>query len=308
MHHKLQTKQPLILIVDDTPSNIDVLAETLESDYRIKIATHGRDALNIAAHQDRPDLILLDVMMPEMDGYEVCRKLKQTAYTKDIPVIFITARAEADSEKMGLNLGAMDYITKPFDVHVVKARVYNHINLKIKTDLLESLALMDGLTNIPNRRHFDNELDKTWRQAQRAQSPISLVMADVDHFKAYNDHYGHRAGDLCLQKVAETLSSQMKRPLDLAARYGGEEFVLLLPDTDAKGAQSIAERCRKQIEALAIPHRHSETQDILTLSLGMASITPSQMQPSIDLLDRADQMLYQAKTQGRNCVRVFAGS
>lgn len=209
MYREVRAKRPSILIVDDTPTNLDLLAKILEDDYRIKVATHGRTALAIALGDDRPDLILLDVMMPEMDGYEVCRQLKLLSHTKDIPVIFITGRNEADAEKMGLSLGAMDFIVKPFDLHVVRARVYNHVNLKIKTDLLESMIFLDGLTNIPNRRHFDTALDAAWRQAQRERNPISLIMVNIDHLQTYNDHYGYRAGNIGLQKVADVLVSQL---------------------------------------------------------------------------------------------------
>lgn len=305
MYRKLRAKQPSILIVDDTPTNIDLLSEVLESDYRIKVATNGRTALAIATSEDSPDLILLDVTMPDMDGYEVCRRLKQLPHTKDIPVIFITGHNEAGAEKEGLGLGAMDYIVKPFDLHVIRARVYNHVNLKIKTDLLEAMTFLDGLTNIPNRRYFDNALNMAWRKAQRDQSPISLIMVDVDHFKTYNDHYGHRAGNIGLQKVADVLFSQMKRPLDFTARYSGDQFALLLPETADEAAQYVAERCREQIEALRISHAHSTAKDVLTISLGLAEIIPTQEQQPIMLLEQAEQMLSQAKAEGRNCIQML---
>jgi diguanylate cyclase (GGDEF)-like protein len=305
MYRELRTKQPSILIVDDTPTNLDLLADILEDDYRIKVTTHGKTALAIAAGEDRPDLILLDVMMPEMDGYEVCRQLKLLPQTKDIPVIFITGRNEVNAEKMGFSLGAMDFIIKPFDLHVVRARVYNHIHLKIKTELLESMTFLDGLTNIPNRRHFDTFLDAAWRQAQREQNPISLVMVDVDHFKIYNDHYGHRAGNISLQKVADVLVSQLKRPLDFTARYREDKFVLLLPDSDSKAAQHVADRCREQIEALRISNAHSTTKNVLTISLGLSGIIPTQEQHPMILLEQAELMLSQAKTEGGNCIRAF---
>lgn len=176
--------RPMILILDDTPTNIQVLAEALCSDYRVKVATSGKVALAMANNpESRPDLILLDVMMPEMDGYEVCRRLKQSPATQGIPVIFVTAKNDVADEEHGLRLGAMDYIVKPFRLAIVKARVQNHINLKMKTDLLETLALVDGLTGIPNRRRFDEVLDNEWKRAQRGCSALALIMADIDYFK-----------------------------------------------------------------------------------------------------------------------------
>jgi diguanylate cyclase (GGDEF)-like protein len=292
---------PMILIVDDTPTNIQVLAEALRADYRVKVATSGKAALAIAGNPDtRPDLILLDVMMPEMDGYEVCRRLKQAPATQGIPVIFVTARSDVADEELGLNLGAMDYIAKPFHPAIVKARVRNHINLKMKADLLESLALVDGLTGIPNRRRFDEALDSEWKRALRNGTPLALIIADIDCFKAYNDNYGHGAGDQGLKAVAQALADALNRPSDMMARYGGEEFVALMPDTDAEGARLLAERWRTGVAALGMPHAFSCAADHVTISVGYASLGPAQGQSPLELLDLADKMLYHAKNQGRN--------
>jgi len=297
-----KTAKPLILIVDDTPTNIPVLAEALHTDYRVKVAPSGKAAFEVIARQGPPDLILLDVMMPEMDGYEVCRRLKTQAQTRDIPVIFVTAKSDAMDEERGLRLGAVDYITKPFHLPIVNARVRNHIRLKLKSDLLETLALVDGLTDIANRRRFDQALEIEWKRAQRTGDSVALIMLDIDHFKAYNDHHGHGAGDACLKRVATTLADSVERAADLVARYGGEEFVVLLPDTDATGARQIAERLRQAIEALAMPHGHSPVAEVVTLSLGLASAIPSAESPPANLLEQADQRLYQAKSEGRNRV------
>ncbi|MFA7240346.1 MAG: PleD family two-component system response regulator [Sulfuricellaceae bacterium] len=295
--------KPLILIVDDTPTNIQVLAETLRTDYRVKVATSGKAALAIANHPDsRPDLILLDVMMPEMDGYEVCRRLKQESATQGIPVIFVTAKGDVTDEEHGLRLGAMDYIVKPFHLAIVRARVQNHINLKMKTDQLESLALIDGLTGIPNRRRFDEALGHEWKRALRNGTPLVLIMADIDHFKAYNDNYGHGAGDQCLKAVAKALANSLERPSDILARYGGEEFAAVLPDTDAEGARLLAERLRANVAALTLPHRFSSVVDHVTISVGYTSLEPTHDQSPLALLQLADKMLYQAKEQGRNRV------
>ncbi|MBF0476727.1 MAG: diguanylate cyclase [Deltaproteobacteria bacterium] len=296
-------RKPLILVVDDNPVNIHVLAQALQAEYTVKIATDGLKAVELAHHPEKPDLILLDVMMPEMDGYEVCQRLKESKATKNIPIIFVTAKNEVGDEEHGFNLGAADYITKPFAIPIVRARVGNHIKLKLKTDLLESLASLDGLTGIYNRRRFDEALDKEWRRAARNQAPLSLIMADVDYFKLYNDLYGHGLGDECLQNMAALLTRTATRPGDLAARYGGEEFVILLPETSPSGASKLAERFRASVEALKRPHKDSSTSDYVTVSVGCATMIPLPGSDPAGLLQAADRLLYQAKHEGRNRVK-----
>lgn len=302
-----QAVRPLILIVDDTPTNIQVLAEALREDYRVKVATSGQAALDVIAKQGAPDLLLLDVMMPKMDGFEVCRRLRQDPVTMRIPVIFVTAKSEVVDEEFGLRLGAVDYIAKPFYLPIVRARVQNHLNLKLKTDLLESMAMLDGLTNIPNRRRFNEALDVEWKRALRSNFSLAVIMLDIDFFKNYNDHYGHGAGDACLKKVALALAATASRPGDLVARYGGEEFIVLLPETDAEGARLLAEQLRSQVEALQIAHAHSSVSPGVTVSVGYASIRPDPTRKESELLDTADQMLYRAKELGRNRVCGQAG-
>jgi diguanylate cyclase (GGDEF)-like protein len=297
----IEPSKPLILIVDDTPTNIQVLAENLIDDYRVKVAVSGEAALETIARQGPPDLILLDVMIPGMDGYEVCRRLKSDPLTSAIPVIFVTAMNAATNEEYGLNLGAMDYITKPFYLPVVKARIRNHIRLKQMTDILEAMAWMDGLTGIPNRRRFDQVLENEWKRAQRNQMSLALIMADVDYFKAYNDCHGHGAGDICLRQVATLLAASVSRSGDLVARYGGEEFVMLMPDTDVDGAQRIAEMLCRRVEAQQIPHASSSVSAWVTISAGYAVLIPDLQQAPSILLDEADSRLYLAKNAGRNC-------
>lgn len=294
--------KPLILIVDDTPSNIHVLAQTLLADYRIKIAPNGRIALDLAKLTEKPDLVLLDVMMPDIDGYEVCKRLKENEATKRIPVIFVTARDKTGDEEHGLNLGAVDYITKPFDHSIVRARVRNHIALKLNSDLLESLAFIDGLTRIGNRRRFDDVLSSEWRRAARNRTPFSLVLMDIDKFKHYNDHYGHGAGDECLRKVAGAISSCLLRPGDIAARYGGEEFGVVLPETGYEGAYGIAERIRSAVESLGIAHAPAAKNPYVTISAGCITVTPSLTGDPQMFLAAVDQLLYRAKQEGRNRV------
>ena len=295
-------QRPMILIVDDVSTNVKILAETLSAVYRIKVASNGADALKIA-QREQPDLILLDVMMPDMDGFEVCRRLKKDTRTQKIPVIFATAMNSESDEELGLNLGAVDYITKPFVIAIAKARIRNHIRLKQQADLLESLSLLDALTEIPNRRRFDETLALEWKRAMRDATPLSLLMIDIDHFKQYNDHYGHGAGDVCLQKVAAELASGVARPGDLVARYGGEEFVVILPATDSEAARQIAERLRDRIEKLKLPHAYSDTEAVVTISVGAATQAGSSENATPQLLhDAADKALYMAKNGGRNRV------
>lgn len=293
-----------ILIVDDMTSNIQVLANALQEDYRIKVATSGERALQIAQSESPPDLILLDIMMPGLDGYQVCKQLKSDPKTSGIPIIFVTALTEVSDEEKGLNLGAVDYITKPFHLPIVKARVRNHMSLKLKTDLLEELSHVDGLTHIANRRHFNEVLDKEARRILRLSQPISLIMLDIDFFKPFNDNYGHGLGDECLTQVAKALRSVIKRPGDLLARYGGEEFAVILPETPEQGAYKVGEDLRAAVEAMRFSHQYSEVADHVTISVGVASNEHDQGECMQTLLQRADQALYQAKKAGRNQVKV----
>ncbi|MBT8339475.1 MAG: diguanylate cyclase [Desulfatitalea sp.] len=289
-----------ILIVDDMPINIQVLAGSLKSEYQIKIATSGGTALKIARSEQPPDLILLDIMMPEMDGYEVLRQLKERASTQNIPVIFVSAKGEVEDETRGLGMGAVDYITKPFHQPIVQARVKTQMNLIQKTEILEQLVSLDGLTSIPNRRRFDDVFEKEWRRARRVSHPLSLIMIDIDYFKAFNDKYGHAVGDDCLKFVAMRLTTLVNRGGDLVARYGGEEFAVVLPETNADNANLMSERFRESIESLKIPHLTSPVADHVTLSAGSATIIPTSNENHLTLIRAADKMLYEAKSAGRN--------
>ncbi len=296
-------EQQTILVVDDEPANIQALGSLLKDEYRIRVANSGEKALTMLQDgaQPHPDLILLDVKMPGIDGYEVCRRIKEDPNSSDIPVIFVTAMNAAGDEEQGLNLGAVDYIAKPFNRAIVRARVHTHMSLKRKTDLLEQIALLDGLTGIPNRRYFDEQLQREANRSLRQEKSLSVLMMDIDHFKDFNDHYGHGAGDQCLQKVAETLKTTLLRPADMIARYGGEEFVALLPGTDASGAREVAEKLRTAIAELAIPHEHSSASSVVTLSIGCATYSPQDPEEVLDgLLKSGDEALYSAKKTGRN--------
>ena len=289
----------MILLVDDAPTNIQMLNETLKDGYHLFFATNGRDALRIAS-ESVPDLILLDVIMPDMDGYEVCRTLKTDPILRNVPIIFITAMNQQEDEAIGLELGAVDYITKPFNPTIVRLRIRNQIELKRQRDLLARLSHLDGLTGIPNRRALDEALEREWRRGTRSLRPLSLLMIDIDHFKAYNDSCGHLLGDDCLRAFAQSLKVPLGRAADFVGRYGGEEFLAVLPETDEAGAQIVANEILEGVAQLAIPHPASPLGPIVTASIGVATSIANREYEHTRLLQEADKALYQAKQEGRN--------
>jgi diguanylate cyclase (GGDEF)-like protein len=291
--------QQSVLVVDDEKQNRSLLAELLKDDCRIALAKNGNQALE-RAHELQPDLILLDVMMPDMDGYDVIQALKNDDATRQIPVIFISALDSTADEERGLDLGAVDYITKPFHPSIVRKRVRNHLQSAHHRHLLENLAMIDSLTEIANRRRYNEALDNEWRRCARSATPLSLAIIDVDHFKAYNDHLGHADGDRVLRQIAQKLSEFVRRPGDLVARYGGEEFVLLLPNSEPADAAHLGEEIRQAVAALQLPHPASAVAPQVTISLGGATVYPAggQVDPAFFLT--ADAALYAAKAAGRN--------
>lgn len=297
-------EQQTILIVDDEGLNISTLSTCLKDKYRLLAAKNGKQALE-RLHANPVDLVLLDIMMPEMDGYEVLRRMKNHDTTRDIPVIFITAKSEDQDETRGLQLGAVDYIKKPFYQPIVQIRVATHLELRMKNKMLAELASLDGLTNIPNRRKFDLEFETEWKRAHRDDTPLCLFMIDVDEFKAFNDNYGHAAGDECLKSIAHTLQLCTNRPGDFLGRYGGEEFVILLPNTRVEGARNVAQAALEAVRKTKTPHEYANTAPFVTISLGGAVVHPAQSDcTQADLLRNADQMLYQAKNRGRNTFQI----
>ena len=289
----------VVLVVDDLPANIGKMAEALGDLYVLKTASSGARALDYLNSEDPPDLVLLDVVMPGLDGHQVCRAIKANPETADIPIIFVTAQDTHEEEILGLRLGAVDYITKPFNPAIVRARVENHLKLKEYQDILKRRSHLDGLTGLPNRRAFDETLAREWKRGQRLGSPLSLLLIDVDHFKNYNDHYGHLKGDDCLRQVSAALAEQ-GRATDFVGRYGGEEFVALLPHTDLEGAKEVGEKFRRCVATLAIPHEASPVAERVTISLGLATALPSEEQSSASLVQAADEHLYRAKQLGRD--------
>ncbi len=297
-------KKQSILIVDDSSFNNALLSDILKDEYQIRTVTNGNAAFDIAFSQEPPALILLDVVMPEIDGYEVCKKLKANDFTKNIPVIFITARVNEEDEIYGFSLGAVDYISKPYNPVIVKARVRTHMELAMYREYLEAISYLDGLTGIPNRRRFDERFELMWNIARREKNVLSVVMMDIDNFKKYNDIYGHQAGDDCLIKVAKELEKTIQRKTDFIGRYGGEEFVCILPNTDKDNAVLVAEQMRQNIMKLNVEHKGSEVSDIVTISLGVASFIPDKESKASDLLELADAALYCSKESGRNKVSI----
>lgn len=303
-------KRQCVLIVDDSPVNTKLLEQSLKENYDILIANRGKDALMIANSTTPPDIILLDVIMPEMNGYEVCKQIHLDEKTKDIPVIFLTSLTNAENEEYGLKLGAIDYITKPFSIPVVEAKIKNHLALKYYQDILKVNTDVDSLTQIANRRRFDEMLAIEVRKAKRMNTHLSLIMLDIDHFKLYNDTYGHLEGDECLRQVAFTLKLSLKRAGDLVARWGGEEFTCLLPNTDSKGAAHIAEKLRNAVMNLGIPHKSSPVEKVVTVSIGV--VTAKKSDSDVDsfetMLEHVDEALYKAKESGRNQIFIYKES
>ena len=295
--------RPKLLLVDDQPINIQVLYQIFLADYQLFVATSGERALALCATL-QPDLVLLDVVMPDMDGYEVCTRLKADPATRDIPIIFVTAHSDEAQEAHGLDIGAVDFISKPINPKIVRARVKTHVTLKTQADVLRSGVYLDGLTGVHNRRYVDTQLDSEWGRAVRSQAPLSLLMLDVDFFKRYNDRYGHQAGDECLRRVATAIGQKLQRPGDQLARYGGEEFACILPDTDLQAAMQVANAIRDNIYSQQIEHRDSSAADVVTVSVGVCTkLAKQQGGNAQDLLSQSDAQLYAAKQGGRNSIR-----
>lgn len=318
-----------ILIVDDRPENLLTLEHLLESpDLNIVRATSGQEALGLLLDHDFA-LVLLDVQMPDMDGFETAELMRGNKRTRHIPIIFVTANhTESKHIFRGYDSGAVDYLFKPLDAQMLlcKVRIFLEIHrqrqalqaktreldarivqlhqlqteLEEKNRQLQLLSSLDGLTGIPNRRQFDEMLGIEWNRMARERLPLSLVILDVDHFKLYNDRYGHLAGDSCLRRVATALAGLLRRPADMVARYGGEEFAAILPGTGLEGAQVVAESMRQAVANLGIEHQDSPVHSVVTVSLGLSAVVPLPGCAPADLLQAADHGLYQAKQEGRD--------
>ncbi len=319
-----------ILIVDDTPDNLRLLSNMLSRQgYEVRSVINGPMAL-MGVRAEPPDLILLDINMPQMNGYEVCKQLKKDEHTADIPIIFISALDDVIDKVRAFMTGGVDYITKPFQLEEVLARVENQLTLRrlqrllkaqneqlqrkieehqraemalqVANKKLQHLAITDELTQVVNRRFFYQYLQEQWEILADVKQPLSLILCDVDHFKTFNDTYGHLAGDECLRQIAQAIRSTLKRSPDLVGRYGGEEFILLLPYTDAAGAFEVATAVLGAIQGLKIKHEYASETGYVTVSLGVSTVIPDRAENPGNLIKVADTALYAAKAQGRNCV------
>ena len=289
-----------ILIVDDEVANINVLIHLLLNEYTLHVAKDGPTAIEMA-RTHMPDLILLDIIMPGMDGYQVLEELRASEDTKNIPVIFVSGLNSDDDEAKGLSLEVADYISKPLVAAIVKFRIRNQIRIINYLRIIERLSMTDSLTGLNNRRSFNDRLRQEWGRAVREEISLSLIMLDIDNFKNYNDTYGHQAGDLVLKAVAGIFDNMLKRSTDFVARWGGEEFIILLSGTDREGAVKLAEDIRTEVENTEI-ELYNGISTKVTVSAGVSELIPNQE----DIIDRfisdADKAMYIAKSQGRNRV------
>ncbi|MBL4869135.1 MAG: diguanylate cyclase [Pseudomonadales bacterium] len=298
-----------ILIVDDTATIREIAsAHIVECGHVPMKASSGLEAIEILK-KDIPEFIFMDVEMPGLDGFETTRQLREILKDDWIPIIFLTGLDSDEQYNKGIDSGGDDYLTKPINPIIFRAKIKameRIIGMKnCLNQLNEQLArtsITDGLTGLTNRRGFEAHADKCWKQCQRDQNPVSLIMIDIDHFKLYNDNYGHQEGDSCLVEVSNAIQSRIKRPMDLAARYGGEEFVVILPNTELEDAKVITESIRQEIENLKIAHFNSTTSNYVTLSLGVSTCLNTAEHRLHDLIKCADKALYLSKEKGRNQV------
>ena len=293
-------KEFTILIADDEKANLDILCGILSPKYDLLTSQNGPGTLELAA-EHKPDLILLDVLMPDMTGFEVITKLKESEDTYKIPVILITGQRSAGDEDRGFFMGAADYITKPFHRSIVMARVNTQIKIVDQMRTIEQVGLIDALTKIPNRRGFDNRLIMEWNRAYREGMPISIMFMDMDMFRNYIDTYGYQQGEEAIRAFADISGNMLMRAVDIVARWGGEEFVMLLPGTDADGAMEVAERVRKSVEDTVI-YTGDGAETRMTVSIGVNSVVPGEGITIDDFIKKADQALKKAKEAGKNRV------
>jgi diguanylate cyclase (GGDEF)-like protein len=315
------TDPPLILIVEDEATLRLLYRRVLMREgYELQEASNGEQCLEICSHRV-PDLILLDAKMPTMDGFTCCEELQKKLGTDCPPILIVTILDDEESVELAFEKGATEYITKPINWAVFRQRISRLLKthwafqelqrryqeaeelsqqLVTANQKLKLLATVDGLTQVANRRMFDERLQEEWHRACRQQLPLSLILCDIDYFKRYNDHYGHQAGDACLVQVASILQQNCQRSEDLVARYGGEEFGIILSGSHLEEANCVAQRIRTQLQETAIPHAKNPNQSWITLSMGVASMIPQNNVQEADLVAQADRALYQAKIQGRN--------
>jgi two-component system, cell cycle response regulator len=289
-----------ILVIDDNPDSLLIAKAHLKKECNEIICADGGKTGLDAAKKEMPDLILLDIDMPEMSGFDVCKALKSDAELCMIPVLFLSGFVSAEDKIKGLDLGGIDYITKPFDAFELQARVRAALRTKNLQDLLIEHAHIDPLTGLPNRRALMERLQQEWCRMERHNQSFSFIMADIDHFKKVNDTYGHLVGDQLLQEVAKIFRTQC-RNVDTPCRYGGEEFAIIVPHGSAQQACCLAERCRRNIEQISLPAKGDSIG--ATVSFGVAEAAG--LAALKELVEHADQALYAAKVGGRNKVATY---
>ncbi len=302
---RVNKKNNLILIIDDNVNELRFLGNLIKDQGDVIVATSGEAGLFLAS-QRKPDLIITALVMKDVNGIEVCKRLKALRDTKDCAVIVVTSHENENSEVQALEAGAVDFISKPYSPPVVKARVKTHLSLSRHQTLLQNLADRDGLTEVYNRRYFEGQARVELKRHYRQQQPLTLALLDIDHFKAFNDHYGHLHGDACLREVAGAIHNGSRRPGEFVARYGGEEFVAVLPNTDVKDAHKYGRWICERVISLAIPHLKSTTVPFVSVSAGIVTITPDSTTTLDTLITAADSALYMAKQAGRNQYKVAA--
>lgn len=306
MKTNTENELPIILVVDDEYENLEVLSVLLCDEYEVRVYTSSEDALDgLIRSSIVPDLIILDIMMPNVDGYSFCRHIKENSMLADIPVIFTTALQEDDDEQKGFEAGAVDYIKKPFSPYILKARVRTHVELKQSREVLKHFCETDALTDIHNRHYFNMIYTRELKRARRFNESVSVLMLDVDFFKKYNDRYGHPAGDECLKQVAYAIKNACHRTTDFYARYGGEEFVVLLSNSKPNEALNLAAKIHNEIQVLNITHEDSIVSNHVTVSIGCSSLHGIDIISEPILIEQADTALYEAK-KIRNTTVVYS--
>jgi len=323
----------VVLLVDDQAMVAEGIRRLLadEPDIEFHYCSDPRQAVKKAVAV-KATVILQDLVMPEIDGMTLVRFYRNNPTTRDVPIIVLFSKDDPTVKSDAFANGATDYLVKLPEKIELLARIRAHAKSyltqkerdnafrtmeKMQDQLsaindelahsnreLKRLSSMDGLTGLANRRQFDTTLEQEWQRAIRSELLLSLLFADIDYFKRYNDSYGHQAGDDCLKKVADSLQKTVHRPSDLVSRYGGEEFVIILPDTTSEGALAVAEKMLKHIDDLKIPHKNSDSADHVTLSIGVATLCPEEGSSPNELIEAADRVLYKAKDNGRNCIEV----
>ncbi len=292
-----------VLIIDDDITTIKLIAESLQNEFTFSFAVTGEKGLALA--EKLPDVILLDIKLPDIEGFEIIRKLKQNEMTHPIPVLFISSVTDIQNQEKGFELGAVDYVIKPIEIPVLKMRIRTHARIRKQAIALENLVATDSLTSLANRRKFDEVLEQELARSKREKADLSFLLIDVDNFKAFNDNYGHGKGDECLINVARVLRKSILRPGDLVARVGGEEFAIILPDSDKEGAIEVAKRAIQKLTDMHISHAFSDVAEYVTISVGIVTMDSGSSMTPAQLFDRADEALYEVKAKNKNGYKMY---